>query len=205
MGNDIVEVIVGESKKTFKVHSGLLSGKSEFFRAAFEGKFREGQDQRIELPETSETTFRGLLLWCYTGQVLESSENPTDVPLRSLVSLYAFADFCGIPKLQDDTIDQIVNTLVAGRTMPPRIVYECTRTGSPLRRLFIHYFTKVYDWQKNAEKKATILSGFCTDSLFDMMTASCTAPSLTRHHARTGLANQKSDYHINPEQMNLPD
>lgn len=46
----IVQVIVGQSKKAFIMHRGILCKVAPYFRAAFEGNFLEGVEQMLKLP-----------------------------------------------------------------------------------------------------------------------------------------------------------
>ena len=73
LSDEPVVVIVENTKTRFSVRRGLLSAKSEFFRAAFEGTFREGETQELCFSDIQSPVFRRFLLWCYTNKVVDVS------------------------------------------------------------------------------------------------------------------------------------
>ena len=52
-----VEILVGPDKVSFIIGKELLCKDSDFFRAALEGSFKEAQEGRVELPDTSPEIF----------------------------------------------------------------------------------------------------------------------------------------------------
>ena len=55
-----VQVIVGQSKKVFTIHKGVLYNAAPYFRASFEGHFLEGE-QVLNVAEELETPVSTLL------------------------------------------------------------------------------------------------------------------------------------------------
>ena len=59
-------VLVGSEKQRFDIHKGLICSRSEFFKAAFTGNFKE-VDGTIKLPEQDPAIFKYFVYWLYTG------------------------------------------------------------------------------------------------------------------------------------------
>lgn len=65
IGNQLVTIEVGEEKQQFSVHQDLLTASSKFFKAAFEGDFREATTKRIPLLDTTPQVVQEFLNWLY--------------------------------------------------------------------------------------------------------------------------------------------
>ncbi|KAL8721199.1 MAG: hypothetical protein Q9225_002085 [Loekoesia sp. 1 TL-2023] len=63
----MVAVLVGPGKQRFEIHKGLVC-QYWFFKAAFEGNFKESKGT-ILLPEQDPEIFRWLSYWLYTGKL----------------------------------------------------------------------------------------------------------------------------------------
>jgi hypothetical protein len=74
IGLDMVTVHVGSDKTPFIVHKDLLTSSSPYFKAAFEGKFREATDNSVPLVDVTPTQFRRFLDWLYFKK-LPNGEN----------------------------------------------------------------------------------------------------------------------------------
>lgn len=59
-------LIVGKKKKAYTLHKDLLCFYSDYFRAAFNGSFKEAAERKLELPNVEEHIFEGAQLWLYT-------------------------------------------------------------------------------------------------------------------------------------------
>ncbi|QDS76434.1 hypothetical protein FKW77_004376 [Venturia effusa] len=68
-GNQLVTIEVGEEKQQFQVHRDILTASSTFFKAAFDGEFREAKEKLIHLTDTAPTTFRDFLAWLYSRRL----------------------------------------------------------------------------------------------------------------------------------------
>ena len=141
LAGNVVEVLVGHDKTEFKVHKDVLCRKSEFFRAAFEGHFKESKENRLELDDTTTEAFKRFLLWCYSDRIFEPDQPLTALKLGIFVELYRLADFVGCPDLQDLTLSSLAKSFLAfvdiEEAYLPAMVYESTEAGSPLGRLVV--------------------------------------------------------------------
>jgi hypothetical protein len=67
---DLVTLRVGPEKETFVLHKELLCARSEYFRAAHSGNFKEAGENEIALPEGVDMrAFRTFVTWLYVDQV----------------------------------------------------------------------------------------------------------------------------------------
>ncbi|KAF2788011.1 hypothetical protein K505DRAFT_421411 [Melanomma pulvis-pyrius CBS 109.77] len=91
MGQDLVELNVGENGTPFMVHKDLLCSQSEYFRRAFNGRFQESEDGFTHVTDVSENTFKIFQQWLY-GQVARGATSVktsferlmvTDNPMRN--------------------------------------------------------------------------------------------------------------------------
>jgi hypothetical protein len=62
-----VIIYVGPGKEEFKLSKSLLCHLSPFFRAAFEGEFKEGQEQTMELLDDDVDAFNHVVSYIYRG------------------------------------------------------------------------------------------------------------------------------------------
>jgi hypothetical protein len=79
MGQDLVELFVGENETKFVVHKELLCAHSDYFQRAFKGKFQESEDGFIRVTEVSEATFRIFQQWLY-GQLIRDAISVRKTP-----------------------------------------------------------------------------------------------------------------------------
>ncbi|KAI9787297.1 MAG: hypothetical protein M1835_002816 [Candelina submexicana] len=81
-----VDVHVGPNRVHFQLPKDILCRQFSYFDKALNGDFREGEEQRLELPDEDVKTFRELLKWMLTGRldaistelVMEDSDDDTD-------------------------------------------------------------------------------------------------------------------------------
>ena len=85
----IVRIYVGPEEKVFDLHKELLCSKSKFFRAAFEGSFREAGEEAMKLPEQNVETFQYFVHWLYSGKLTGYFRACTDPSTRMLGSVAA--------------------------------------------------------------------------------------------------------------------
>lgn len=63
----IIPVRCGPEAETFYVHKDILT-KSEFFRNALDGRFREADEQAVDLPEEDPALFSFVVAYLYEGK-----------------------------------------------------------------------------------------------------------------------------------------
>jgi hypothetical protein len=62
---NMVKVYVGEVKKLWYIHEDLLCERSEYFKKAFQGGFKEGYEKEIYLTELDPKAFGQFVDWVY--------------------------------------------------------------------------------------------------------------------------------------------
>ncbi|TLD18898.1 hypothetical protein E2P81_ATG01626 [Venturia nashicola] len=77
-GTELVTIDVGPEKTAFHIHKGILTSESPYFKAAFDGEFREATEKRIHLADTTSAIFQDFMDWLYFGSLPdgEVSEDP---------------------------------------------------------------------------------------------------------------------------------
>jgi BTB/POZ domain len=75
----MVSIIAGGEK--FSLPKALLCYNSPFFDKAFNGNFLEGKEQEMVLSDCSAETFRFVIQWIFTSQVVLSMPRETEQPM----------------------------------------------------------------------------------------------------------------------------
>ena len=114
--------MVGAEGTPFQIHTRLLCDSSKYFKAAFEGKFKEGEDRVLELLEEDATVFETFQLWLYAG-VLDPLTPTCDAANPNLIytiplELYVSGDKHHISDLQNDAIDRSIDVVCYKRQFP---------------------------------------------------------------------------------------
>ncbi|TIA22398.1 hypothetical protein D6C81_03415 [Aureobasidium pullulans] len=136
--NGIVTVVVGFKKKSYSLHKDLLCFYSDYFRAAFNGSFKEATDGKIELMDVEPEVFDIFQVWLYLRR-LQTPENAFTCFMR-LAQLWVFGDKHQVPLLQNEVMDDIFAKRAQLKVFHPALVklaYEQTPVGSPLRKAVI--------------------------------------------------------------------
>ena len=81
-------ILVGPHEYRFDVHKDVICEASEFFKAAFEGKFIESHGI-IRVPEQEVTTFKLFIRWVYSRRLRGFYYPNTKTPSRSQIELEA--------------------------------------------------------------------------------------------------------------------
>jgi len=82
MSFDIVTIRVGDAEAAtdLPVYRELLSAASPYFRAAFEGGFKEAEQRLITLDDVSKQTFRLFLTWLHAQREQSTMNTVATVP-----------------------------------------------------------------------------------------------------------------------------
>jgi hypothetical protein len=131
-----VTLIVGKEKKAYILHKNLLCLYSDYFRAAFNGQFKEATERKLELPDVETSLFDEFQVWLYTREL----QGPPGLQFRFLTDMWILGDQHQIPLLQNQAMDKIFakraeNNCFAISVVPE--VFAKTAAGSPLRKAVI--------------------------------------------------------------------
>ncbi|KAM0704399.1 hypothetical protein Q7P35_008633 [Cladosporium inversicolor] len=137
--NNIIAVLVGVNELELTVHKDVICAKSKFFRAACSGRWREGVQRIVRLPEVRQPdVFQMYVDWTYTEDlVFQDQTSDTDV-LTELIELHLLGDILDDVKLRNMTI-HFLTSQVATTDGPPcfgdiDLIWEHTTPSSSLRR-----------------------------------------------------------------------
>jgi hypothetical protein len=139
---ETVVLVVGATKECYTLHKDLLCFYSDFFRAAFNGSFKEATERKIELLEVETHVFEAFQVWLYTQDLpqIDNVSKDTYTDWSLLIKLWIFGDKYQIPLLQNNTMDKIVDKLDKDRNNPLlwiTHVYENTTVNSVLRKAVV--------------------------------------------------------------------
>lgn len=144
--SDVVTVYVGPEKNPFYIHKTLLSSKSTYFRAAFEGSFKEATEKSLYLADDDPHCFAFYVLWIYNQPLEHVSDTVDEKPSPSLddyCRLYVLADKLGSEPLQNHVIDIIherADSEYCGPQLVPdtiNYVWAHTLPSSQLRAILV--------------------------------------------------------------------
>jgi len=163
-----VTLIVGKEKKAYNLHKDLLCFYSDYFRAAFNGSFKEAADRKLELPNVEISLFDKFQVWLYTRDLQE----PTGPGggFHFLVDMWILGDQHQIPLLQNQVMDEIFAKLAQSNSFTVNVVpkaYAKTVAGSPLRKAVI----EIVGWNLNLDGWSPATSDWTIECLGDLVQA----------------------------------
>lgn len=138
LSDTIVQVKLGKGARVFAIHRGLLCDRSAYFNAAFEGRFKEAEEQMMALPEEDAEVFELFQFWLNSDRLLDTGGSVADLSSSLLIGLYLFAEARCIPQLQNMTINALILNIKVTKEFPAgdvHRIYDNTTETSPLRRL----------------------------------------------------------------------
>ena len=154
-GSDSVILRVGKEgdSKDFLIHRDIITRRSPLVKQALSGEWKEAQDGVLLMPEDEPAIVKLYQQWLYTGCIFTDhrAAKETAAEYVTLVQCYVLGDklFDGVFK--DCIIDAIISLLLSTHLFDPsltNLVYECTTSGSPLRKLWqdIYLFAGSSAW-----------------------------------------------------------
>lgn len=91
-------------------------------------------------------TFRRFKNWLYSNQIITGSETYKDFTWSQIISVYAFAERRGIPRLQNHCIDTIIKKRREGGLFPGQVdvgnLWRLSGNVFRLRRLLLDMFSR---------------------------------------------------------------
>ena len=117
----ITTLAVGEEGVEYKVHEGLLSGRSEFFASAAKKGWKEGQEHRVPLPDDTPSVVDLYVQWIYTGRIasrrtlLKEAGGERQCPNKHefglLIGGFVFGEKVQDGDFKDAVIDALIHTV----------------------------------------------------------------------------------------------
>ncbi|KAI4616875.1 hypothetical protein J4E83_006457 [Alternaria metachromatica] len=71
---EVVAIAIGPSKTIFRIHESLLCSKSEYFRTAYNGRWKDSTDG-VVLEDVDVGVFKLFVNWLYTSKVPENFDD----------------------------------------------------------------------------------------------------------------------------------
>jgi len=103
----MVTLSVRPKHHEYTVHEDLICRPSEFFKKAFEGKFKEGEEGVLCMPENEPGTISLYIDWIYRSAVPCGRSKTVQSHIYNLYDLYIFADKIYLIELKDKVMDTI--------------------------------------------------------------------------------------------------
>ena len=145
-GVSVVTILVGKNKTPFQIHQDQLCEASSFFKAAFEGQFREGSEKKMDLPEEDVHLFDLFVQWLYHQryEIPPKEVEQKGERLMEPVKLYVLADKYDVSDLRSDIITKLFALGNMGGTYPDlgtmAYAYEHVSPKSGLCRLLADWY-----------------------------------------------------------------
>lgn len=141
-----MKVYVGPKRKLWILNEELLCDRSDYFKAAFQGNFKEASEKEVYLEEEDSEAFAMFVNWVY-GCLLRYEPGPgpslANAPSADpFLKLYCLAEFLGIEKLMNLAIDQYSAAMrfCGRRPSAENVTYLCMHSPkNSLARKFIAY------------------------------------------------------------------
>ncbi|KAK3679935.1 hypothetical protein LTR78_000312 [Recurvomyces mirabilis] len=151
---DIFTVLIGDHERAFAIHDSVVTKKSEFFRAACNGKFKAAKEKTIRLPEAEIESFRSYIQWCYNdtisiGPATSGSDESLNITRgaeeqRALSRLYRLASLFLDTTLQNKVIDTLRASIRYHKQGPGvdlvAYAYNNLQPGCTMQRLVLAWY-----------------------------------------------------------------
>ena len=143
--SEIVTVVVGQEKKSYKLHRSLLVTKSSFFAKCLNSGMIEQEKNEIVLPEDSCRAFDFLADWIYYGSVQAIMPKPD---IRPKINAWVMADKYCMPEFQNALLDNLAAYWKEWCLHPIHVIglVDLAGQNSPLYKLMLavlaHNFVK---------------------------------------------------------------
>ncbi len=193
----MVKIHVGQQKKLWVLHEEILCARSEYFKKAFQGGFKEAIDKEITLPEFDPAAFSLVVDWIYGGVLktqssyVEDNKGPTDEEIKAMsqfCKLYHIAQTLCVEELQNLAMDLYATHMRKGSWYPKghdiQYVYRNCAAPSPLHRYFAKYVaSKVIDGHPNVGPRWNTALKECHQFALDVLAEILDASQLDRRVA----------------------
>lgn len=115
------------------------------------GGFKEAEEGLIILEDEDPDVFERFNGWLYTGDLLKEVETSATISWSELLDMCIFAEKRDVPRLHNATIDAMIRTIGAKRTVPGTEIgyaWNNTADSSKLHDFLVDLYVKKADVQK---------------------------------------------------------
>ncbi|CZR66023.1 uncharacterized protein PAC_15923 [Phialocephala subalpina] len=117
-----VTIRIGSASHEYTLPKALLCKQSPYFAAAFEGNFKEGDDQSITLEEidgvVSTRSFQMLSQWLCLGRVVFDELTPEE-SITAAIEFARLADMCSVTGMESLMSGHIKKVIISSAPPPP--------------------------------------------------------------------------------------
>lgn len=151
-------VYVGGDKKPFHIHKQLLCSKSTYFKAAFEGSYKEASEKKLHLLDEDPKIFQFYAVWIYNKNLEIYGKNEEELDINVCCRLYILAAKLGSEDLQNTVMDAMHKhitgeNLIDLKSETVNFVYNNTLPDSVLRDILVHALA----WEMIAESHPDLI------------------------------------------------
>ncbi|KAI7171003.1 hypothetical protein KC343_g14054 [Hortaea werneckii] len=172
--DDIVQLEIGDESKIIKVHKGVLSFYSGYFRAALNGNFLEASQSGIKLPTEESNVVELAVAWMYVRRLNVDFEHTKRADTGLLLcKLWAFADRRQIPSLANVAIDYLRSHVLTLWYRPThkmiQYAYANTSANAALRRFLVFFIAVTCN--RSSFNDQVERSGWPQEAVWDLLLA----------------------------------
>lgn len=102
-----IKVLIGPEEQIFIIHTDVVCAKSRFFKAACSGRWKEGQEQCVRLPDVKPETFQCYVDWVYGGIFV--AEGSGGSPVEMSTRLYVLGDILDDIRLRNTALKALTS------------------------------------------------------------------------------------------------
>lgn len=128
--------------ETIPIHKNFICHYSPYFSAAFNGNFKEGQIQALDLEDVIPAIFNIFVSWLYTQQITRPTLSRPDI--NALIEFWLLADRFLVSKLQNQIMKLIQGKGYSGFVVRESFVsvFENSAKGCKLRSFLVDGYLK---------------------------------------------------------------
>jgi hypothetical protein len=174
---------VGSEEAKYVLHKNFVCSKSDFFRAAMEGEWKESKEKVVRLPNVQPATFTIYIGWIYAG-ILDLQSEP-EPPQRSsaskvpnpevanatfdtLVDAYALGEMVQDAGFRNGLVNELIKAVEGFSVIPSATtvsgMWIKVSEGSKLARLMVDYWCSCnYSKKPYRDSRAGLPSGFMAE------------------------------------------
>ncbi|KAF2751791.1 hypothetical protein M011DRAFT_393584, partial [Sporormia fimetaria CBS 119925] len=143
-----IKVYVGPEPEdqVFDVHAGLISNRSEFFKAALSGRWAASKNNTVKLPEDDPKVFGLYLQYLYRNILPGGEQGDAEAVIRQLCELYVLCDKLVDPETRKAVLNALSRLCDKTKKLPAldcvQSIYDSTMEADPARKLLVRVYTE---------------------------------------------------------------
>jgi len=156
--NKTIKVLIGPEEQIFIIHTDVVCAKSRFFKAACSGRWKEGQEECVRLPDVKPEIFQCYVDWVYGGIFV--AEGPVDNEVKMATSLYVLGDILDDIRLRNTALKALTSYACVERKHPSVGSIRRAWINTPSHSLFRKWIVDTTFFQLRREHFAQRISHY---------------------------------------------